>query len=122
MVRSAGDSTCSKIVWKLAGLAEAPAEAAALHSPINIDRVYVEAPARLHLDDGHEHLAISQSGFGDTVVWNPGGALCARLADLPPDGYRSMLCVEAALIDRPITLAPGQQWQGWQELRVLPAP
>jgi glucose-6-phosphate 1-epimerase len=33
-----------------------------------------------------------------------------------------MLCVEAALIDRPITLAPGQQWKGWQELRVLPAP
>ena len=75
------------------------------------------------LHDGAHGLQLTQSAsLSNTVVWNPGGALCARLADLPPDGYRSMLCVEAAQIDRPITLAPGQQWQGWQELRVLPAP
>jgi len=40
---------------------------------------------------------------------------------MPPDGYRSMLCVEAARIDQPVTLAPQAQWQGWQELRVLQA-
>ena len=87
------------------------------------DRVFSAPAGAIHLHDGALGLQITQSAsLSNTVVWNPGGALCARLADLPPDGYRSMLCVEAAQIDRPITLAPGQQWQGWQELRVLPAP
>ena len=87
------------------------------------DRVFSAPAGAIHLHDGALGLQITQSAsLSNTVVWNPGGALCARLADLPPDGYRSMLCVEAALIDRPITLTPGQQWQGWQELRVLPAP
>ena len=45
--------------------------------------------------------------------------VCARLADMPPDGWRAMLCVEAAQIDQPVALAPGAHWQGWQELRVL---
>ena len=82
------------------------------------------APAgAIRLHDGALGRQITQSAsLPNTVGGNPGGAVCARLADLPPDGYRSMLCVEAALIDRPITLTPGQQWQGWQELRVLPAP
>ena len=102
----------------LAGLAEAPADAAALHSPINIDRVYVEAPARLHLDDGHEHLAISQSGFGDTVVWNPGAEIARGFSDLVGDEWRRFLCVEAAQIKPPLVLAPGATWRGSQRLEV----
>ena len=38
---------------------------------------------------------------------------------MPEDGYRHMLCVEAARIDEPVQLAPGAEWQGWQQLRVL---
>ena len=45
--------------------------------------------------------------------------LSAKLADLPDDGWRHMLCVEAARIDEPVLLAPGRQWQGWQQLTVL---
>jgi glucose-6-phosphate 1-epimerase len=30
-----------------------------------------------------------------------------------------MLCVEAACIDAPVLLAPGAQWQAWQNLAVL---
>jgi glucose-6-phosphate 1-epimerase len=86
------------------------------------DRVFSAPAGAIHLHDGAHGLQISQSSsLSNTVVWNPGAALCARLADLPPGGYRSMLCVEAAQIDQPVTLAPGQQWQGWQELRVLPS-
>ena len=72
------------------------------------------------LRDGDHCLQITQSAtLSNTVVWNPGAALCARLSDMYPDGYRSMLCVEAAQIDQPVMLAPLAQWQGWQELRVL---
>jgi glucose-6-phosphate 1-epimerase len=85
------------------------------------DRVFSAPTGSIRLHDGAYGLQITQSAsLSNTVVWNPGAALCARLADLPPDGYHSMLCVEAAQIDQPVTLAPGQQWQGWQELRVLP--
>ncbi|MGD9772614.1 D-hexose-6-phosphate mutarotase [Diaphorobacter sp.] len=85
------------------------------------DSVFSAPAAPLHLHDGAHHLQITQSAsLCNTVVWNPGAGLSARLADLPPDGYRSMLCVEAAQIDQPVALAPGQQWQGWQELRVGP--
>ncbi|SEA74948.1 D-hexose-6-phosphate mutarotase [Acidovorax soli] len=82
-----------------------------------------QAPAGpMQLLDGAQWLQITQSAsLSDTVVWNPGAELCTRLADMPPDGYRSMLCVEAARIDQPVTLAPQAQWQGWQELRVLQA-
>ncbi|MCM2345949.1 MAG: D-hexose-6-phosphate mutarotase [Acidovorax soli] len=82
-----------------------------------------QAPAGpMQLRDGAQCLQIAQSAsLSDTVVWNPGAGLCTRLADMPPDGYRSMLCVEAARIDSPVTLAPQAQWQGWQELRVLQA-
>lgn len=86
------------------------------------DRVFGPAPAPqpLQLHDGDHCLEITQSdSLSNTVVWNPGSALCAQLADMPPDGWRNMLCVEAARIDQPVTLAPGAHWQGWQELRVL---
>lgn len=83
------------------------------------DSVYSVASPELTLRQGGEVLAIRQSAScTETVVWNPGAALCARLADMPADGYQHMLCVEAARIDEPIVLAPGATWQAWQQLVV----
>lgn len=83
------------------------------------DSVFAASPSPLNLLDGAQGLDITQSpSMGQTVVWNPGAALCARLPDLPPDGYRHMLCVEAAQIDTPVRLAPGAVWSGAQQLRV----
>lgn len=93
---------------------------AALRFGDEFDSVYAAPGAPLRLVDGHRALQIAQStSCTETVVWNPGPALSARLADLPDDGWRHMLCVEAACIDTPVPLAPGAQWQAWQELRVL---
>jgi glucose-6-phosphate 1-epimerase len=84
------------------------------------DAVFPAATAPLQWHDDQGTLEISQSpSMGQTVVWNPGPALCAQLADMPPDGYQHMLCVEAAQIDTPVQLAAGAQWLGWQQLRVL---
>jgi glucose-6-phosphate 1-epimerase len=83
------------------------------------DSVYAAPAAPLRLVQPSGTLEIAQSATcTETVVWNPGAALAAKLADLPDDGYRQMLCVEAAAIDTPVTLAPGAQWQGWQQLTV----
>lgn len=83
------------------------------------DAVFGAAFTPLALQDGAHRVAITQSDtWANSVVWNPGEALCARLADMPPDGWRHMLCVEAAQLDNAIELAPGAAWQGWQALRV----
>lgn len=83
------------------------------------DRVYQAAAMPLVLEDGLGRLSIAQDPvFGQTVVWNPGAELSARLADMPDDGYRHMLCVEAAEIDTPVRLSPGETWSGAQQLSV----
>lgn len=81
------------------------------------DRVYTAAPAGYEMLDGTHTLAIEQDpDWAHTVVWNPGAEKCATLADMPEDGWRQMLCVEAAQVYEPITVAPGDFWQGAQRL------
>lgn len=83
------------------------------------DCVYQAAANPLVLHDGQDRLRIAQSAnLGQTVVWNPGAVLSAKLADMPADGYQHMLCVEAAQIDAPVALAAGAHWSGWQKLSV----
>ena len=65
-------------------------------------------------------LAIKNSAnASEVVVWNPGEALSRELADMPDSGWRQMLCVEAASIDAPVTVAPGQNWQLKQTLTIV---
>lgn len=83
------------------------------------DRVYSGTAAPMLLQEGAQRLQISQSqSWSDTVVWNPHVAKCAALADMEADGWRRMLCVEAAQVFEPVPLAPGQQWLGWQQLEL----
>ena len=84
------------------------------------DRVYDGAMSGLVLCDGAHRLQISKSAsFDNVVVWNPGPERCATLPDLPPEGFRRMLCVEAAQVYTPVQLPAGAAWQGWQQLQVL---
>ena len=84
-----------------------------------IDRVYTEVAAPLRLRDKTRRLEISQKGFRDCVIWNPGPRRAAAMKDMLPEGYRRMLAVEAAAIARRIALAPGAAWVGLQSLRQL---
>jgi glucose-6-phosphate 1-epimerase len=83
-----------------------------------IDRVYFATPPVTRLEDAGRILRIEQRGFTDTVVWNPGRDRTARMTDMPPDGFRHMLCVEAAAIELPIQLVPGAEWAGGQSIAV----
>lgn len=83
-----------------------------------IDRVYFAAPGATLLADAGRSLRIGQRGFADTVVWNPGRERTASMADMPPEGFRRMLCVEAAAIEPPVRLQPGAHWDGGQTLSV----
>ncbi len=85
-----------------------------------IDRVYLNASTPVEVVDAHRRTLVSQQGFCDVVVWNPGPDKVRELSDMPPDDYLRMVCVEAAVIGEPVTLAPGAQWRGRQTLRALP--
>ena len=85
-----------------------------------VDRVYERAQQPLELRDASGTLRISQdAAWPQTVVWNPGPALCATLPDMQPSDWMRMLCVEAGAINQPIALHPGQHWQAAQTLQVV---
>ena len=79
-----------------------------------IDRIYFDVhqihKAPLTLATALGRMAIASEGFDDLVVWNPGPTKAAQLSDLPDGDWQRFLCVEAATIGRPVTLAPGQEW------------
>ncbi|MGD9842024.1 MAG: D-hexose-6-phosphate mutarotase [Steroidobacteraceae bacterium] len=84
-----------------------------------LDRIYYSTVQPIKVfERGHRTLVCRADGFADTVVWNPGAEKAATLLDLEPDGYRHMLCVEAAAIGAPIVLQPLASWSGTQYLQV----
>ena len=99
-------------------LTDAHAQAAeTVRFAAEFDRVYEAGPQPITLN---QTLHISQSpSWANTVVWNPAQDLCKRLADMPEDGWKRMLCVEAAQVYAPIILPAGGRWAGWQRLQVL---
>jgi glucose-6-phosphate 1-epimerase len=84
-----------------------------------LDRVYVGAPTHLELHEGGRRMLIDAEGFPDAVVWNPGSERAAALADLDPGGERQFVCIEAAVVQEPITLAPLRRWTGKQTLTAI---
>ncbi|MCA0189056.1 MAG: D-hexose-6-phosphate mutarotase, partial [Proteobacteria bacterium] len=81
-----------------------------------VDRIYHGAPPTLLVREDHRAMGIHSENFPDVVVWNPWEHKCAQLSDMPADGFRRMLCVEAAAVKTPIELAPGAEWWGRQTL------
>ena len=88
-----------------------------LEFPTAIDRVFFDCTRPLRLVDGADTLQIQAQGFTEVVVWNPGEEAASKLPDIEAREYRKMLCVEAAVIDHPVHLAPGESWSGAQVLQ-----
>ncbi|WP_395698838.1 D-hexose-6-phosphate mutarotase [Aquabacterium sp.] len=79
-----------------------------------IDRIYFDVAQPVALATAMGRMTIEAEGLPDIVVWNPGPDKAAAMADLPPEDWLEMLCIEAACIGRPITLQPGEDWAGRQ--------
>ena len=84
-----------------------------------VDRVYYDVRRPQLLRAGNLSLGIQSQGFPDVVVWNPWVDACGKLKDMPADGWRHMLCVEAAAVRNPVTVAAGEEWCGRQTLLVV---
>jgi len=61
-----------------------------------VDRIYLNTPGTLVIDDAKRKLVISKQGSSSTVVWNPWQEVANKMGDLGKDGYLKMLCVESA--------------------------
>jgi glucose-6-phosphate 1-epimerase len=102
-----------------AGGAESIQSATALRIDGEVDRIYFSTMHPITVQEpGQRELQCSAEGFTDTVVWNPGVAKAAALVDMEPEGYRHMLCIEAAAIGVPIVLQPQASWSGTQHLQL----
>jgi D-hexose-6-phosphate mutarotase len=74
------------------------------------DRVFLGTRARCVVADPvlGRRVVVDKAGSATTVAWNPWAAKAAGIADLEPDDWRRMLCVETAnAADDAVTLAPG---------------
>lgn len=86
-------------------------QAEALHIDDKLDHIFRDVGGAITLAQPGASLTLTQSGFRDAVVWNPGAADAAALADMEDGEYRRFVCIEPALIE-PASLAPGAAWRG----------
>ncbi|KAK4764904.1 hypothetical protein SAY86_025994 [Trapa natans] len=88
-----------------------------------MDRIYLGTPTKIAILD-HERkrtFVLRKDGLPDAVVWNPWDKKAKAMTDFGDEEYKHMLCVEAACIEKPITLKPGEEWRGRQEISTVPS-
>jgi len=91
---------------KVAGGALRRQDEAPIRFEGEVDRVY-DGGGPVTLADPARPIRI-ETDAGSTIVWNPGPAKTATMADMSPDGFNGFVCVESGNVaDRRVTLAPG---------------
>lgn len=81
--------------------------------PDRVDRVYLEAEACSVIHDKSlpRRIDVVHHHNCNVVAWNPGPALSVSMSDVPDDGYKTFVCVEAvnATIPQKVTASqPGR--------------
>lgn len=104
------------------GVQEIRQESPILRIEGEANRVYLGARHPVEVREPGRSRHVSMTGFEDVVVWNPGSAGEAALRDVEPGGSAHFVCVEAAVVAHPVTLAPAHRWSGTQTLRVITSP
>ncbi len=82
-------------------------------SPLRInqefDRVFQNVHYPILLRDADRTVKIHGHGSNSAIVWNPWKEKCAAMADMPRNGYKTMVCVEVAnALDDARTIEPGK--------------
>ncbi|KAK8675750.1 hypothetical protein V6N13_033814 [Hibiscus sabdariffa] len=88
-----------------------------------VDKVYLSTPTKIAILD-HERkrtFELRKDGLPDAVVWNPWDKKAKAMPDFGDDEYTNMLCVEAACVEEPVTLKPGEEWKGRLEISAVPS-
>jgi len=83
------------------------------------DYVFTSPQNSIYLLSDTSFLKFEQSeSFENIVIWNP-GKTAIEIEDLPEDDFLKMICIEAAQIQKNITLESNQIWEGYQRITVL---
>ena len=78
------------------------------------DRIYLDVPAKLTISDRswQRKIIVTATNSKTAIVWNPGAAISAKMADLGDQDYQHFVCVETAnAADEVIEVAAGEQYQ-----------
>ena len=87
----------------------------------DVDQVHVQTqePLRIHDPGWRRSIRVIKTGSNATVVWNPWSTLTQSLGDLPPDGWRHFVCLEAVNMgESRISLSPGHTSRMGMQIRV----
>lgn len=74
-----------------------------------VDRIYTNANNQITINDGVRTVEIITTNASDIVTWNPWIDKAKAMGDFGDDEYKSMICVEAGCITKPLKLSPTQQ-------------
>lgn len=79
--------------------------------PGEVDRIYESAKAVVIQDhSNHRQIIIDKSNSASTIIWNPGKAKGAAMADLSDSEIQQFICAESGNVrNQSITLKPGTQ-------------
>jgi glucose-6-phosphate 1-epimerase len=76
------------------------------------DNAYLNATGAIDMDDPvlGRVLRTGKENSATTIVWNPWREGAAKMADLGPDEWHQMICVEGGnILDAAVALSPGEQ-------------
>ncbi|MGY6040645.1 D-hexose-6-phosphate mutarotase [Aeromonas sp. AE23HZ002T15] len=75
-----------------------------------MDRIYRQPEPVVRVQDGERTTQVISGNHDSVVVWTPWLEGASAMADMSDDGYRTMLCVEAAITaDAGVTIAPDEE-------------
>ncbi len=90
------------------------AQDGAINVTEEVDRVYMDAPSELVIEDGEldRRIRINSRGAKTAIVWNPWTEISQKMADLEADDYQRFICVETANAgDDVVEVAAGSAYQ-----------
>ncbi|MGL5039530.1 MAG: D-hexose-6-phosphate mutarotase, partial [Aeromonas sp.] len=75
-----------------------------------LDRIYWQPDEQVKVQDGERDIQVVSGNHDSVVVWTPWLAGATAMADMSDDGYRTMLCVEAAIAgEAGVIVAPDEE-------------
>jgi len=89
-------------------------QAGAVRFDKEVDRIYLDVPPGLVIDDAAlgRRISITSTGSHTAVVWNPWAELSAKMGDLGDNDYQRFVCVETAnAATDTIEIKPGEEYR-----------
>ncbi|XP_071690957.1 putative glucose-6-phosphate 1-epimerase isoform X2 [Rutidosis leptorrhynchoides] len=87
-----------------------------------VDRIYTSTSGNIAIID-HEKkrtIVIRNYGLPDAGLWTPwDDASKAAVSGFGDKDYKTMLCVDSGVLEKPVVLKPSEEWKGYQELSII---